>query len=555
MSLISKIKKMFSRPLYLGVGLLALHQRAEASEAGQTIESFVELKGADLMTPGQSGIQIVRLPDGAALRVEQEDMLVRGNVIFLKTELAAAAGIPATGLGQLLEMTEANHTHSTASHGHFGTVASTMGTVAGTMVVASAMDDLSAELVSYSTTTLDAINDDDPEEALDAEEDDEAEEEETIAPATTNTAPTFDAAPNGGEASESAEEGTAVGVTVQATDSEGDTLTYTIAEQQAPGAFSVEPSTGIIRVADSSQIDFETNETLDLTIAVTDPNGGRAEQTVTITVLDDPSDTLQTTATNVVAHSTFSSGALILSESSDGTTYFGHAGIIEGVDEGDARSAQIELFNAPSAYLNRYSPIFGLDGNIPPIDLFSSLFTALEEINTGEMAGGWITLTSSSESGDNTMLLETSSTDFSGAITLQSPSRVKKVDQGLAGSPDATYTLNDGTVTQGEPDTFTQTSTVFDVGMGDIWHFADLTGDGRAEFILKKAGVGEADVYENLGAAFDTTPMAETIFTGLNLDELAGGRALDISVREHYADDRLNVILLGETDTYLYELT
>ena len=452
-------------------------------------------------------------------------------------------------------MTEANHIHSTASHGHLGTIASTMGAVAGALVVASAMDNLSAELVSYSATTLDAINDDDPDEAPDAEEDDEAEEEAIIAPTTTNSNPTFDAAPNGGEASESAAEGTAVGITVQATDPDGDTLTYTIADQQALGAFSVEPSTGIIRVADSSQIDFETDETLDLTIAVTDPNGGRAEQTVTITVLDDPSDTLQTTATNVVAHSTFSSGAFILSENSDGSTYFGHAGIIEVVDEGDGRSAQIELFNAPSAYLNRYSSFFGPDGNTPPIDLFSSPFTALEEINTGEMAGGWITLTSSSESGDNTMLLETSSTDFSGAITLQSPSRVKKVDQGLAGSPDATYTLNDGTLTQGEPDTFTQTNTVFDVGMGDIWHFADLTGDGRADFILKKAGVGEADVYENLGAAFDTTPMAETIFTGVNLDELAGGRVLDISVREHYADDRLNVMLLGETDTYLYELT
>ena len=67
--------------------------------------------------------------------------------------------------------------------------------------------------------------------------------------------------------------------------------------------------------------------------------------------------------------------------------------------------------------------------------------------------------------------------------------------------------------------------------------------------------MGEAQVYENLGNGFATTPLDETIFTGIDLDDLAGGRLLDLSVREHFADGNVNVMLLGLEDTFLYGLT
>ena len=49
--------------------------------------------------------------------------------------------------------------------------------------------------------------------------------------------------------------------------------------------------------------------------------------------------------------------------------------------------------------------------------------------------------------------------------------------------------------------------------------------------------------------------MEQTIFSGVDLNDLAGGRLLDLSVRNHWATETMNVMLLGEDNAYLYELT
>ena len=68
--------------------------------------TFVEIKGASLLTPGQSGLQVIRLNDRATLQVEPDDIVVRDGTVFLKEQIARSAGIPSTDLGMMLEMVE-----------------------------------------------------------------------------------------------------------------------------------------------------------------------------------------------------------------------------------------------------------------------------------------------------------------------------------------------------------------------------------------------------------------------------------------------------------------
>lgn len=538
MRFFKKTGASLARSVVLSLGLFSTHQQTLA----RTVDTFVEIKGASLLTPGQSGLQVIRLNDRATLQVEPDDIVVRDGTVFLKEQIARSAGIPGTDLGMLLEMVEAEQGHQTASHGQLGTIASTVGMVAGTLVVSSTMDDLSDDLLTLSTTALDTLSDDSAEEALDAEEETQTETPEETP---TNNPPTFGEAPTGGAASESAATGSAVGAVVQATDPENTAIAYTIAEQEIDGAFSVDALSGVIRVADPSKLNFESNDALDVTIAATDGGGESVEQTVTIAILDDPTDTLSTTPLSVVSHPEFSSGALVLSDVDDGTVYFGHAGI-----ESTSNQAEIALYVRPFEYLNH--EIYGLD---PEYDLTAPGFTALAEINTGELQNGLLTLTSTVENPNNTLQFTVDTSDFSGETAFLSPARVKTVDRGISGTPEETYTLADGTITKLGDGGFTQTNVAFDIGAGDLWHLADISGDGVADLIIKTAGVGEAVVYENLGTTFDTDVMSETLFTGVDLDALAGGRALDISVREHFTDGNLSVMLLGETETYLYELT
>lgn len=348
MRLLRKMRQSLARAFYLGSGGLIALNDAGASANETATGTFVELKGASVGPAEPSGLQVITLADGTLLTVSREHALVRDGMVFVRTEVADAIGVAPETRGTLLEIMEANHSHSSASHGHFGTMASTLGTITGTMVVASAMDDLSQDLVTFSTTALEAIDDTTTTETLDGEE--EALEKETEPEAQPNDAPVFDAAPTDGEANESAENGSEVGAIVQADDPEGAVVTYTIKTQDVDGAFSVEPSTGVIRVADSDKINFEAHETLDLTILATDPSGAQAEQTVTIDILDDPSDTLMTTASYSVAHPSFSSGAFVLSDKINDVTHFGHAGVTtELVD--DTSSLLIELFVMPTNYL------------------------------------------------------------------------------------------------------------------------------------------------------------------------------------------------------------
>ncbi|HEX6095152.1 MAG TPA: cadherin domain-containing protein [Thermoanaerobaculia bacterium] len=69
--------------------------------------------------------------------------------------------------------------------------------------------------------------------------------------------------------------------TVNASDVEGDSLTYSIVGGNTGGAFSINSSTGQIRVANSAALDYETTPTFSLTVRASD---GSANDEATITI-------------------------------------------------------------------------------------------------------------------------------------------------------------------------------------------------------------------------------------------------------------------------------
>ncbi|MDE2803407.1 MAG: cadherin domain-containing protein, partial [Chloroflexota bacterium] len=110
-----------------------------------------------------------------------------------------------------------------------------------------------------------------------------------------NSAPAFPATETGTrEIAEDATGGTAVGDPVAATDFNGDPLTYSLTGTDA-ALFTIDSSTGQIRVATGAALDFETKRTLRVTVEVTDganalgdPDSNAIDdrQNVTITLTD-----------------------------------------------------------------------------------------------------------------------------------------------------------------------------------------------------------------------------------------------------------------------------
>lgn len=85
--------------------------------------------------------------------------------------------------------------------------------------------------------------------------------------------------------SEDASLGTLVG-TVEATDANGDDLTFSIAAGNVGGAFAIDPDTGEITVA--AALDYETTPSYTLTVVATDPGSLYGSASISIAVLDVP---------------------------------------------------------------------------------------------------------------------------------------------------------------------------------------------------------------------------------------------------------------------------
>ena len=90
--------------------------------------------------------------------------------------------------------------------------------------------------------------------------------------------------------SESAANGSAVGVTALATDADGtDTVSYSLSDDHG-GAFTIDTSTGVVTVADNSLLDYETDAAPTVTVVATSTDGSTSNQSFTINLTDDTSE-------------------------------------------------------------------------------------------------------------------------------------------------------------------------------------------------------------------------------------------------------------------------
>ena len=119
--------------------------------------------------------------------------------------------------------------------------------------------------------------------------------EENVAP--TITAATF-------TLSENSANGTVLG-TIEASDPDGDTLTYSIISGNTDQGFGLDASTGVLTVIDSTVLDFETTPTFSLLVKVSD--GALSDSaTVTINLTDVDEDSTTTNQAPTITAATYS---------------------------------------------------------------------------------------------------------------------------------------------------------------------------------------------------------------------------------------------------------
>ena len=121
--------------------------------------------------------------------------------------------------------------------------------------------------------------------------------------------PVTDSNASANTVSESAANGTAVGITALATDADvTDTVSYSLSDN-AGGRFSIDGSTGVITVAGSSLLDYETATSHTVEVTATSTDGSSSVQSFTINLTDDTSEAVvgpvtdDDTAANTISES------------------------------------------------------------------------------------------------------------------------------------------------------------------------------------------------------------------------------------------------------------
>src|SRR5438552_3351952 len=86
------------------------------------------------------------------------------------------------------------------------------------------------------------------------------------------TTPTDSDGASGGSVSEGAVNGATVGITAASTDVHGGTVTFSLSDD-AGGRFAIDASTGVVTVADASQLNYESATSHSITVQASDPSG------------------------------------------------------------------------------------------------------------------------------------------------------------------------------------------------------------------------------------------------------------------------------------------
>ena len=120
----------------------------------------------------------------------------------------------------------------------------------------------------------------------------------------------------GGSVSESATNGSTVGITALATDADAtDDVTYSLTDD-AGGRFQIDANSGVITVADSSLLDYETATSHTVTVRATSDDGSTNTETFTIALTDDTSEA----GISAVTDSDGATGGSISESTANGST-------------------------------------------------------------------------------------------------------------------------------------------------------------------------------------------------------------------------------------------
>ena len=101
-----------------------------------------------------------------------------------------------------------------------------------------------------------------------------------------NIGPLIDSSEAVDQISENAFNGDETGITLNAIDRDGDTITYSLSDD-ASGRFTVNPESGAVTVADESNIDFEQQASHHITAVASSADGSTSSANFTITVTDE----------------------------------------------------------------------------------------------------------------------------------------------------------------------------------------------------------------------------------------------------------------------------
>ncbi len=192
------------------------------------------------------------------------------------------------------------------------------------------------------------------------------------------------------EVSESAANGTAVGITAQATDADvSDTVTFSLTDD-AGGRFAIDTDTGVVTVADTGLIDFETQTSHDITVRATSTDASTQDQNFTITVLNDVADDGLVPATRFEGTSTVLRRAANPTGAADGVngTFAIPIKMMGAADPFDTKLQYI-WSNETGSYIRRNA-----DGKVEALFADSAGVERSKIISTNELevGDGWVML-------------------------------------------------------------------------------------------------------------------------------------------------------------------
>ncbi len=108
----------------------------------------------------------------------------------------------------------------------------------------------------------------------------------TVNPVNDVVGPVSDANAAANSVSENAANGTAVGITANASDADGsDTVTYTLSNN-AGGRFAIDANSGVITVADGTLLDYESATSHSVIVLATSSDGSTSSQAYTVNLTD-----------------------------------------------------------------------------------------------------------------------------------------------------------------------------------------------------------------------------------------------------------------------------